>query len=86
MVMLVLSLSSVVPRWLSRNIGREEIEMHKPDLNRDRILRTAPHEILLSFNADMDAAMFDLWWEKRGWKAFEEWEKSQRELDDMGIE
>ncbi len=41
-----------------------------PTITRETVLRTADHEILLSFNNDEDAIVFFEWWNRAGEKLF----------------
>lgn len=45
---------------------------------RDRTYSIAEHEILLAFNGDADAAMFDEWWNAKGEQQFLAWREKHK--------
>ena len=47
--------------------------MEAPDLSREITYSVAEHQILLEFNGDVDAEMFNDWWNTDGFKLFEKW-------------
>lgn len=49
---------------------------------RERTYSMAEHEILLAFNGDSDAALFDEWWNTAGEAAFLEWRSRELEASD----
>jgi len=51
--------------------------METPSSERDMHVSIPEHEILLSFNGDEDAALFDEWWNLEGLDAFMKWAEAQ---------
>lgn len=47
--------------------------MSRVELKQEINTRMAEHEILLSFNGDMDAAAFQDWWYAKGQELYEEY-------------
>ena len=45
----------------------------KVEIRQERIIKMAEHEILLVFNDDWDARLFEEWWQPEGKASFERW-------------
>lgn len=54
--------------------------IEEPEITTEITVRTAEHELLLSFVNDIDAEYFLYWWGEKGFKDFKFWaEKKMRE-------
>lgn len=48
-------------------------QISKPEQPRSQVHDVLDHQVLLSFNGDRDAELFDEWWQDEGFAAFSGW-------------